>query len=157
VKEVTLPPLLEEAWRIHRVIQNYEAVRALAFEHDHHRAQMSKLLGEVLDSSVSLSADEYDAARRTSKRARQTFAELMADFDIMLTPSAAGAAPHGLASTGDAKFNRLWTLLGSPCINVARLNDSNGLPLGVQVVGRFGRDRNALDAARFVENALPVS
>ena len=43
-------------------------------------------------------------------------------------------------------FNRLWTLMGTPCVNVPGLND-NGLPLGVQIVGRFGRDRATLEAA----------
>ena len=46
-------------------------------------------------------------------------------------------------------FNRLWTLLGPPCVNVTGLSDS-GLPLGVQIVGRFGRDRPALEAALFL-------
>jgi Asp-tRNA(Asn)/Glu-tRNA(Gln) amidotransferase A subunit family amidase len=32
--------------------------------------------------------------------------------------------------------------------------DGTGLPLGVQVVGRFARDRIALGAARFVEKAV---
>jgi Asp-tRNA(Asn)/Glu-tRNA(Gln) amidotransferase A subunit family amidase len=155
VKEIALPPLLEEAWRIHGTIQNYEATRALAYEYDHHREQLPKLLGELLEKAANISADAYDDARRVSKRARQAFADTMADFDMMLTPSATGAAPHGLASTGDAKFNRLWTLLGAPCVNVAGLNDANGLPLGVQVIGRFGRDRAALEAACFIERALP--
>ena len=82
------------------------------------------------------------------------FADLMADTDAMLTPSAPGAAPHGLSSTGDPMFNRLWTLLGPPCINVPGLTDSRGLPLGVQIVGRFARDRTALEAAWFLERAL---
>jgi Asp-tRNA(Asn)/Glu-tRNA(Gln) amidotransferase A subunit family amidase len=30
----------------------------------------------------------------------------------------------------------------------------NGLPLGVQIVGRFGRDRAALEAALFLESSL---
>jgi len=30
----------------------------------------------------------------------------------------------------------------------------NGLPLGVQIVGRFGRDKAALEAALFVEQAI---
>jgi Asp-tRNA(Asn)/Glu-tRNA(Gln) amidotransferase A subunit family amidase len=51
-------------------------------------------------------------------------------------------------------FNRLWTLMGSPCVNVAGLNDDSGLPLGIQIVGRFGRDRAALEAALFVEQAI---
>jgi len=30
----------------------------------------------------------------------------------------------------------------------------DGLPLGIQIVGRFGRDRAALEAAAFVERAI---
>jgi Asp-tRNA(Asn)/Glu-tRNA(Gln) amidotransferase A subunit family amidase len=77
----------------------------------------------------------------------------MSDYDVILTPSAPGAPPHGFATTGNAMFNRLWTLLGAPCVNVPGLSD-DGLPLGVQIVGRFGRDRSALEAALFVERAI---
>jgi Asp-tRNA(Asn)/Glu-tRNA(Gln) amidotransferase A subunit family amidase len=55
---------------------------------------------------------------------------------------------------GSAAFNRLWTLIGSPCVNVPGMTDTASLPLGIQVVGRFGRDRGTLAAARFVERAL---
>jgi len=78
----------------------------------------------------------------------------MADVDVLLTPSALGAAPHGLGSTGDATFNRLWTLMGPPCVNVPGLADETGLPLGIQVVGRFARDQAALEAGGFLEQAL---
>jgi Asp-tRNA(Asn)/Glu-tRNA(Gln) amidotransferase A subunit family amidase len=73
---------------------------------------------------------------------------------VILTPSAPGAAPHGFATTGDPMFNRLWTLMGAPCVNVAGLSDANNMPLGIQIVGRFGRDRAALEAALFVEQAI---
>jgi len=45
-------------------------------------------------------------------------------------------------------------LLGAPCVNVPGLCDTRGLPLGVQIVGRFARDRTALAAAAFLERAL---
>ena len=63
-------------------------------------------------------------------------------------------APHGIGATGVANFNWLWTLMGTPCVNVPGLSDPTGLPLGVQIVGRFGRDRAALEAALFTEQAL---
>jgi Asp-tRNA(Asn)/Glu-tRNA(Gln) amidotransferase A subunit family amidase len=50
-------------------------------------------------------------------------------------------------------FNRLWTLMGTPCVNVPCLRDG-GLPLGVQIVGRFGRDRATLEAALFLQQAI---
>ena len=42
--------------------------------------------------------------------------------------------------------------MGTPCVSVPGLADPAGLPLGVQVIGRFGQDRAALEAALFVES-----
>jgi Asp-tRNA(Asn)/Glu-tRNA(Gln) amidotransferase A subunit family amidase len=149
-----LPPIFEDAFRAHAIVQDYEAFRALAFEYDHHRDQIGPILRAQLDRAATITADDYDAARRTTKRTRQAFADLMTDTDVLLTPSAPGAAPEGLSSTGASIFNRLWTLLGTPCVNVPGLTNPIGLPLGVQIVGRFGRDRLALEAALFVEAAI---
>jgi Asp-tRNA(Asn)/Glu-tRNA(Gln) amidotransferase A subunit family amidase len=154
VKDLRLPPRLEEAFAAHTTIQGYEAYRALAFEYDHHRDQLGPRLRERIAGGAAIAAEDYDAARRTTRRARQSFADLAADFDVILTPSAPGAAPSGLASTGAGTFNKLWTLLGNPCVNVPGLADAGGLPLGMQIVGRFGRDRAALAAAFFLEGAL---
>ncbi len=153
VSELTLPEIFEQATDAHRVIAGYEAFRALAFEYDFHRERMGPLLREQLDEGASIGVDAYDNARRTVRRARQAFAELLPDGAVILTPSAPGAAPLGLIS-GEPTFNRLWTLLGVPCVNVAGLTDAEGMPLGVQIVARFGRDRFALSAAAFLEAAL---
>jgi Asp-tRNA(Asn)/Glu-tRNA(Gln) amidotransferase A subunit family amidase len=154
VRELQLPPIFEEAMRAHVTIQNHEAYRALAYEFDHHQERLGPILRQQLAHGATIDFDSYDEARRTARQARRTFADLMADTDAMLTPSSPGAAPLGLGSTGDPMFNRLWTLLGPPCINVPGLADSRGLPLGVQIVGRFARDRVALEAAWFLERAL---
>jgi Asp-tRNA(Asn)/Glu-tRNA(Gln) amidotransferase A subunit family amidase len=152
VSELTLPPLLKDAYEAQFVIQDYEAFRSLAFEYDRHRDLIGQQLCEQLDRAASVSADAYDAARRTASRARQLLADAMAEHDVILTPSAPGAAPRGSA-TGDPMFNRLWTLMGAPCVNIPGFYE-NDLPLGIQIVGRFGRDRAALEAARFVEQAI---
>ena len=74
--------------------------------------------------------------------------------DVLLMPSAPGTAPETLASTGDSVFNRLWTLLGLPCVNVPGLTDTNGLPLGLQIVSPFGEDKRALQAAHWLEQVI---
>jgi len=153
VKDLTLAPNLVDAYKAQFIIQDYETARALAFEYDRHRDLIDPRLREALDTGWKISADEYDAARRTASRGRQILADAMADFDAILTPSAPGAAPRGFATTGNPMFNRLWTLMGTPCVNVTGMKDGE-LPLGVQVVGRFGRDRAALEAALFVERAI---
>jgi len=154
VKEAGMPPLLEDAWRAHKVIILYEAARSYAFEYDNKRDLLGPKTRAMLDEASTVSVDAYDDARRIAKRARLALADLMHDYDVILTPSAPGVAPHGIGATGVATFNLLWTLMGTPCVNVPGLADASGLPLGVQIVGRFGRDRAALEAALFAEQAL---
>ena len=153
VTELVLPPILEQAYAAQFTIQDYESFRALAFEYDRHRELIDARLRQQLDRAAAISADEYDAARRLGSRARQVLADAMADHDVILTPSAPGAAPRGFGTTGNPMFNRLWTLMGSPCVSVPGLSE-NSLPLGIQIVGRFGRDREALEAALFVEQVI---
>jgi Asp-tRNA(Asn)/Glu-tRNA(Gln) amidotransferase A subunit family amidase len=155
--DLTLPPILEEAYAAQFTIQDNENFRSLASEYERHRERIDARLREHLDGAASISADAYDAARRVASRGRQALATAMVDYDVILTPSAPGAAPHGLGSTGNPMFNRLWTLSGAPCVNVPGLSDDDGLPLGLQIVGRFGRDRAALAAALFLERAIARS
>jgi Asp-tRNA(Asn)/Glu-tRNA(Gln) amidotransferase A subunit family amidase len=154
VKDVQLPAVVAAAFRAHATIQGYEVARSLAFEYDRHKEQLSKTIRTLLDGAMANSADAYDDARRTASQARRALSDLMNEFDVILSPSAPGPAPKGLASTGPSTFNRLWTLMGSPCVNVPGLADPNGLPLGMQVIGRFGADRATLEAALFIESAL---
>jgi Asp-tRNA(Asn)/Glu-tRNA(Gln) amidotransferase A subunit family amidase len=154
VAELRLAPIVEDAYEAQFTIQDYENIRALAFEYERHRERIDPLLRVQLERASAISADEYDAARRIASRARRVLADAMTDYDVILTPSAPGAAPRGFATTGDPMFNRLWTLMGAPCVNVAGLSDANNMPLGIQIVGRFGRDRAALEAALFVEQAI---
>jgi Asp-tRNA(Asn)/Glu-tRNA(Gln) amidotransferase A subunit family amidase len=154
VRGIPLPPALAEAFHVHGTIQDFEARQALAWEIDHHRDALPPLLRASLEAAAAIPVERYDDARRTARRARGALADVFTACDVLLTLSAPGPAPRGLASTGDARFNRLWTLMGNPCVNVPALADSAGLPVGVQVIAAFGRDDNALAAAAFVEQAL---
>jgi Asp-tRNA(Asn)/Glu-tRNA(Gln) amidotransferase A subunit family amidase len=156
VIDIELPSICADAFRAHGTIHDYEGYQSLAYEYDHHRDRIGPQLRILLDRAASVTPEAYDSARRTTRRARQAIADLMSEIDVILTPSAPGAAPEGLKSTGSSTFNRLWTLMGAPCVNVPGLASDSGLPLGVQVVGRFGRDHGTLAAARFVEDAIAL-
>jgi Asp-tRNA(Asn)/Glu-tRNA(Gln) amidotransferase A subunit family amidase len=154
VRELGLSEIIAEAWRIHLTVQEFEAHQALAWEYRTHHDVMPPLLRAKLDESVGILPAAYDEARGISNRARRFLAKVFEDVDVLLTFAAPGAAPKGLDSTGDARFNRLWTLMGVPCVNVPAYVADGGLPVGVQVIARFGDDAGALNAARFVEDAL---
>jgi Asp-tRNA(Asn)/Glu-tRNA(Gln) amidotransferase A subunit family amidase len=154
VRHLALPEIVAEAWRVHPTVQEFEAHQALAWEYQMHRDAMPPLLGAKLDETRGILPAAYDEARGIANRARNALADVFADVDVLLTFSAPGAAPKGLASTGDPRFNRLWTLMGVPCVNIPGYIADGGLPVGLQVIARFGDDAGALAAARFVEEAL---
>jgi Asp-tRNA(Asn)/Glu-tRNA(Gln) amidotransferase A subunit family amidase len=154
VRALALPEIVAEAWRIHAVVQEFEAHQALAWEYREHHDEIAPILRARLDESRGMTPAAYDEAMAIAVRARQALAKVFEDVDVLLTLSAPGAAPKGLGSTGDARYNRLWTLMGVPCVNIPTLIADGGLPVGVQVIARYGADAEALAAARFVEQAL---
>ncbi|TPQ32939.1 amidase [Bradyrhizobium guangdongense] len=157
VQTIDMPEMVREAWRIHPVIQDFEAHRALAWEFSERHDEIAPLLRASLDATVGLTPKEYDAARRIGRRGRRELGEVFEGVDVLLTYSAPGTAPpKELATTGDPRYNRLWTLMGNPCVNVPVLK-VGGLPVGVQVIARFGNDAGALAVARFLEDALAKS
>ena len=154
VRVIALPKIAAEAWRIHTTIQQFEAHQAFAWEYRANYDAMPPLLRRRLDDSVDITPAAYDEARTIAVRSRRALAETFEDVDVLLTFSAPGAAPKGLDWTGDPRFNRLWTLMGTPCVNIPATIADGSLPVGVQVIARFGDDAGALEAARFVEAAL---
>jgi len=154
VRTLSPPGIVAEAWRIHPVVQEFEAHQALAWEYRTQYDAMAPRLRGRLDKSKGTTPEAYDEAIRIAGEARHALAAMFDDVDVLLTFSAPGAAPKGLGSTGDARFNSLWTLMGVPCVNVPAYIAEGGLPVGVQVIARYGNDAGALAAARFVEGAL---
>jgi Asp-tRNA(Asn)/Glu-tRNA(Gln) amidotransferase A subunit family amidase len=162
VTEVTLPPMVSEAFDAHAIVQGYESFRALGHELQHHAARLSPLLKNYLLEQSHLEAYDYQAALATIERARAWADDFFEEFDGLLSASAPDVAPEP-SSTGSSSFNRVWTALGTPAITlpIARVAQpldgtvapsSPGLPLGLQVIaGRF-QDPLMLDCALLLES-----
>jgi len=75
-------------------------------------------------------------------------------YDAILTPSAPGEAPKGLESTGNPAFCTIWTLCGTPALNLPVLMGPKGLPLGVQLVSKKSDDARLFRTARWILETL---
>ncbi|MBK8457156.1 MAG: amidase [Phyllobacteriaceae bacterium] len=152
IVEIAEPDPMAEGRDAHGALQNFEAALALRHVLNAHRDRLSPILVEALETGRRTTPEAYDAARTKAHRARKAIAKLFDDIDVLMAPSAPGAAPAGLASTGSPAFNKLWTLTGNPCVNIPGATDAAALPLGVQIIGRFGRDRQTLSVAAWLAN-----
>jgi Asp-tRNA(Asn)/Glu-tRNA(Gln) amidotransferase A subunit family amidase len=154
VRTLAMPGIIAEAWSAHTDLQEFEAHQALAWEYRENYDAMAPNLRGRLDESKGTTPAAYDEAMRITREARLALTRVFEEVDVLLAISAPGVAPKGLGSTGDARYNRLWTLMGTPCVNIPAHVADGGLPVGVQVIAGYGEDAKALAAARFVEEAL---
>jgi amidase len=154
VSDVAVPAEHRDLTAMQQTIMGFELVRAFADERLRHSAELSPRLAQLLDAGMAVGAPEYDAAAAETAAARAKLAAFFGPCDAMLTPAAPGEAPQGLGYTGNPVFNRMWTLLGTPCITIPAVWGENGLPTGVQLVGRVGDDARLIGAALFLERAL---
>ena len=154
VKQVVLPAWIGSLYQAHSTLQEYEAAQSLAFEFDRRRDRLSPMLTAFLERAQRISAAEYDATRGLIADATRQADTLFAGIDVLLTPSAPGEAPMGWTSTGDPAFNKVWTLLGTPCVSVPGLSGAEGCPVGVQVIAPQWEDQRCLAAAALVEAAI---
>jgi Asp-tRNA(Asn)/Glu-tRNA(Gln) amidotransferase A subunit family amidase len=154
VREAHMPPELSSVDKAHHAIERFEIVDSLAYEMHRHRNRLSQRLRERLEEGERVAVDDYDQAQCIAQACRELMRGVFNEFDVLLAPSAVGEAPKGLEGTGNAVFNRGWTLLGLPCISVPGFRGSQGLPVGVQLIGAFREDTRLLTSARWMEQAL---
>jgi Asp-tRNA(Asn)/Glu-tRNA(Gln) amidotransferase A subunit family amidase len=155
VEEVALFPSADDAWKWHQTIMEAEMAANLEREWERGRKKLSEKLRSLLERGRELRAVDYQRALRMIAPLNATFDELfMQRYDAILTPAAPGTAPKGLKSTGDPAFCTLWTLCGMPAISLPLLRGSNGMPLGVQLVGRRNFDARLLRTARWLVEKL---
>jgi len=153
VRDVTLTPanILDQ----HRRIFAFEAARNYAHEYEMHGDKLSEALRDgLLAQGRALPLAAYIEAIETAEAFRRYLDDVFADVDVLLTPSAPGEAPKGLASTGEPNFNSIWTLAWTPCLTLPAGSGRSGLPLGIQLVGPRFRDEALLDAAAWAEARL---
>ena len=154
VRELPAPAEFGAMWKAHPALQAYEAARSLSWEIMTYSHLLPPKVKEELDRGRLVPVSLYDTAQATAQAARTAAAWVFDGVDVLLSLSAPGPAPVSLATTGDPRFNRLWTDLGTPAVNVPAYLAPGNLPVGVQVIAPYGRDGLALAAAQFLEKAL---
>ncbi len=140
------------------ITEMYEKTRAEGFGHEVQR--------RVMVGTYVLSAGFYDAyynrARRVRALIKRDFDQVFADgVDAILTPATPSAA-FGLGEMTDADpiqmyLNDVFTvtvnLAGLPGISVPTGLDSQGLPLGLQLIGRPWEEGDLLNIAYRLEQS----
>ena len=138
----------------HDVIMHYEFARSLAPVVERRGHVLSGALRQAVARGLGIGAGEYHEMLEIQATLRHGWSALYGGADLVLTPSTPGPAPHGLAHTGDASYNKIWSVLGWPCLHLPTAFSRAGLPIGMQLVGDLGKDLALLAVGRDLHHLL---
>ncbi len=158
VSQVDMPAGFDGIAEAHRWVSSFEFVRNRAWEIDHHWEAISQTLrdGRIADGtgcSFALYAQSRDALRGHAA----ALDDVQRGYDVLLTPAAAGEAPLGLQSTGNANFSTLWTALNVPAVTLPMARGAHGMPIGLQWIGARYADDRLLATAQAVAHGVGLA
>jgi Asp-tRNA(Asn)/Glu-tRNA(Gln) amidotransferase A subunit family amidase len=107
-----------------------------------------------VELGMTIPAVDYVDAQRLRRRLRAEARHLLARADCLILPTVSGPPPAP-DTTGDPTFQGAFSMLGLPAITVPSALTEDGLPLGLQLVGRDFGEAALLRAAAWCERALP--
>lgn len=154
VRDLQTPMLFSQLVQVQKEIMAYELARSLSHERLRHADQLSPSLQALLETGLRIQPASHWANVQLAYSARAKVSSAFGDSEVWLAPSATGEAPATLEQTGDPVFGRVWTLLGLPCVHLPFMTGQSGMPVGLQVVGRYGDDRVVLRIARWLMERL---
>jgi len=138
----------------HQTIQQAETAEAHRMWFPGHEKDYAPLIRRMIERGMARSVEDYQQALAVQRAMGEGLDRALEDFDVLLTPTVAAPAPSELSTTGDLRFQSLWTLSGMPAISIPTGLSKEGLPLAVQMgAGRFEEPR-LLAAARWCEQVL---
>lgn len=147
---------IQEIRARHDLILAADAARVHEKWFEKYEILYSSRLAELVRRGQSISDSQLQDAlhARSLFRAEMTQAMNENNVDLWISPPSTGPAPRGLENTGDPAMNLPWTQLGFPAVNIPVEKDPDGLPIGLQVIGKWNMDEQLLAWAEEIETVV---
>ncbi|MBN2336175.1 hypothetical protein JXL21_11495, partial [Candidatus Bathyarchaeota archaeon] len=152
--DVALPESFKMVPSVHQVIMSVETAAAHEDDFRTRPDEYRAFLKGFISSGLLVPATAYLRAQRIRGTIIRDLLALMGDYDCLVCPSTVDTAPRGLGWTGSPAFNAPWSLTGLPSLTVPSGLSEDGLPLGLQLIGRPYGELSLLAVASWCEESL---
>jgi Asp-tRNA(Asn)/Glu-tRNA(Gln) amidotransferase A subunit family amidase len=153
IVEAAWPTAFADVHRNHRLIFEYELASSHKTRFRQYRDDYLPGLASLIEEGLAISESAYRDAKRHQSEASREVACIFGDADVAVCPPALGPAPDP-STTGDPAFNSPWSYTGLPTVSFPIALAPDGLPLGLQLVGRRNDEGRLFEAALWCEAAL---
>ncbi|PTD07631.1 hypothetical protein FCULG_00007194 [Fusarium culmorum] len=144
----------DELKRVQKFITLGEAQASFLREYRLDKAKLADEIRQIVENTSNVTHAAKMEATVTFCKMRGSISSLVKSYSIIITPSAVDEAPLGLGNMGRATFNTLWTGFHMPVINTPAFVGSNGMPIGITLVGPRYRDQQLLQTSQVISKML---
>ena len=122
----------------------------------------------LIEFGRSVDAPRFELGIRRIQKASRRLVAFFDSFDVLITPTVAGQAPiigsyrdpanpmmEFLNAAALVPFTPPWNTTGQPAVSLPLHHDEDGLPVGVQLVGRPGDEATLIRLSAQIEQAEP--
>ncbi|KAI0127088.1 amidase [Xylariales sp. AK1849] len=150
VDEIELPEEFKDMPHFHDVLLHSEGRVSFLPEYRTAKAQLHEFLVGHVDNVRKISRADQLKAFDGMAALRPKIDEIASKYAAIITPSAPDVAPVGLASTGSAAFNSIWTGFHTPVVNIPGFKGEADMPVGLSLVAPRYHDRRLLVVSKAV-------
>jgi aspartyl-tRNA(Asn)/glutamyl-tRNA(Gln) amidotransferase subunit A len=100
---------------------------------------------------------DYLKAKQEQSKAREDINLVLENVDLLIMPTVPYPAPEEdppLEEDNEMKFTGIFNVSGHPAVTIQAGFSKEGLPIGIQLVGKLGDDKGLLKKAIKIENLL---
>ena len=158
VKSVPVMADFDKIYNRHQIIAAAEAAQVHAAWYSQYPELYHEKTAALIEKGQLVDVDTLEEALAGREKLRKELSKTMdeAGLDLWLSPPAPGAPPYGLDSTGDPVMNLPWTHAGLPTMSLPAGFNQEGLPMGLQISGRWYGDEAMVAAAAQLEDVLQL-
>lgn len=122
----------------------------------------------LIEVGRAIDAPRFDMGTQRIMRASRELVRFFDDYDVLVTPTVAGPPPvigsyrdpdnpmtEFLNAAALVPFTPPWNTTGQPAVSLPLHMDENGLPVGVQIVGRPADEATLIRLSAQIEEAAP--
>ncbi len=154
IQPLSMPQIFGDVLKMHRRIMAAEAAAYHRERFASHRDQYGPMIASLLDEGLAITAVDYLAAKTWHREFRRQAAALLDGLDALIMPSTHTTAPATLATTGTPHFQAPWSLARLPVVSIPCRVGADGMPTGIQLIGRDDDEAKLLCMAAWCEQAL---
>jgi Asp-tRNA(Asn)/Glu-tRNA(Gln) amidotransferase A subunit family amidase len=150
VTDVEIDSSFAQAVDFQRIIMEVNIAKNFTKDLERGGDKLSQSLRDVILRGATHTPEMYQTALQRRPGYVDAIHKVLDQYDAIITPSVPGEAPIAVESTGSPIFCTIWSYLGTPAISLPLIQSSRGMPIGVQMIGKNGRDAELLSNAKWL-------